>query len=266
MKNQGFSLVEIAIVITIISVLLVVIAQPLSSQVEARRREETKRLMEAAKDALIGYAISNGRLPCPATSISSGYEAFANPPSDSAANGACAQFNGFLPASTLGFYPVDDSGFAVDAWGGTFNRLRYAVSNLQTTTGTPAACTGPSQQNVFTRTDGMRTATMSCLSDTTSASMELIKICAVTPTGAPGTATGCTATLSNKVPFLVFSPGNNAAGTPGADESHNLDSDMYFVSRTPTTASSSSGQYDDIMTWGSLNTLFARMVQAGKLP
>ena len=26
------------------------------------------------------------------------------------------------------------------------------------------------------------------------------------------------------------------------------------------------GKFDDIVTWASLNTLFARMVQAGKLP
>ncbi len=51
-----------------------------------------------------------------------------------------------------------------------------------------------------------------------------------------------------------------------ADEAHNVDADAYFVSHTPTQAASASGEFDDIVTWGSLNTLFARMVQAGKLP
>ena len=36
---------------------------------------------------------------------------------------------GFLPAVTLGFSPVDSNGYAVDSWGSTQNRIRYAVSN-----------------------------------------------------------------------------------------------------------------------------------------
>ena len=99
---------EIAVVLVIMAVLLALVAQPLSSQIEARRREETRRQLEVAKEALIGYVISNGRLPCPATSTSNGIEAFAAPPADNAANGACAQFNGFLPAVTLGLSPVDE--------------------------------------------------------------------------------------------------------------------------------------------------------------
>jgi hypothetical protein len=42
--------------------------------------------------------------------------------------------------------------------------------------------------------------------------------------------------------------------------------DNYFVSRTPSVSTATGGEFDDIVTWGSLNTLFARMVQAGKLP
>lgn len=115
----------------------------------------------------------------------------------------------------------------------------------------------------------MRSATMPCLSDTTSANsieVDLLHVCASTPTGAAGSASGCTSLLSNKIPFVVLSMGKNAAGTPGTDESHNLDVDTYFVSHPPTDSSAPGGEFDDIVTWGSLNTLFARMVQAGKLP
>ena len=107
---------------------------------------------------------------------------------------------------------------------------------------------------------------MSCLADPALAA--LLTICSTTPTGAAGAATACSAALTNKAPFVLVSLGKNAvSGVTGTDEAHNVDpTDFYFVSHTPTQAGSASGEFDDIVTWGSLNTLFARMVQAGKLP
>ena len=56
-------------------------------------------------------------------------------------------------------------------------------------------------------------------------------------------------------------------GGTGADEAQNVTKDATtFVSRAPTASDNCAGEFDDIVTWGSLNTLFARMVQAGKLP
>ncbi|MEQ1519278.1 MAG: prepilin-type N-terminal cleavage/methylation domain-containing protein [Usitatibacteraceae bacterium] len=265
MKTQrGFSLVEIAVVLVIISVLAAIVVVPIATQVEQRRSEETQKQLETIKEALMGFAIASGRLPCPATAASNGTEAFAA--LGTPANGSCQQFVGFLPAVSLGLSPVDSNGFAVDGWGLQQNRIRYAVSSRGVVANTPAACT-TTVANILTSTNGMRNASMACLADS-SASVTLLNVCSVTPTGAAGAATGCTASLTSKAPFVVFSLGKNAAtGGTGADEAHNVDTaDTYFVSHTPTPAGSASGEFDDIVTWGSLNTLFARMVQAGKLP
>jgi hypothetical protein len=107
---------------------------------------------------------------------------------------------------------------------------------------------------------------MDCLADIT-ATVNMLTVCGVKPTGSPGTATGCTSLLTNKAPFVLVSLAKNAAaGSAGADESHNVDQDSYFVSHTPTPESAPGGEFDDIVVWPSLNTIFARMVQAGKLP
>lgn len=267
-NDKGFSLVEIAVVLVIISVLLTIVAVPIATQIEQRRTEETLRQLETIKEALLGFAIANGRLPCPATAASNdGVEAFV-PVTGTPANGNCLQFVGLVPGKTLGLSPLDGDGFAVDAWGLQQNRIIYGVSNRTIpATGMPADCVTPVPNPVLTSTNGMKSATMSCLANT-SATVAMLTICSTTPTGAAGAATNCTASLTGKAPFVLISRGKNAANVgTGTDEAHNVDiTDFYFVSHSPTLAGSASGEFDDIVTWGSLNTLFARMLQAGKLP
>src|SRR5205085_3506807 len=129
-RARGFTLIELAVTLFIVTLLLGSVLIPLQTQVETRKIEETQRLLEQARDALLGYASSFGYFPCPATATSAGTEPPA--PGTDHATGACVTYNGFLPAALLGFTPVDADGFAIDAWGGAAaNRLRYAVSNHQ---------------------------------------------------------------------------------------------------------------------------------------
>lgn len=265
-RSDGFSLVEIAVVLIIISVLLAIVATPLATQIEQRRTADTQRQLEVIKEALLGFATATGRLPCPATVASNGTELFAA--GGTAANGNCQQFVGFVPGVTLGLSSLDSNGFVVDAWGQTQNRIIYGVSSrIIPATGVPAACATPVPNPVLTSIDGIRAATMGCLADT-APSVAMLTICSTTPTGAAGAATNCTVPLTNKAPFVLISLGKNATtGGTGIDEAHNVDNtDFYFVSHTPTQAGSASGEFDDIVTWGSLNTLFAKMLQAGRLP
>lgn len=60
MTNQrGFTLIEMAIVLVIITILLGGLAVPLSAQIQARRIAETNRTLEEAREAIIGYAMSH---------------------------------------------------------------------------------------------------------------------------------------------------------------------------------------------------------------
>ncbi len=91
-----------------------------------RRHEETRRILDEAREALLGFAAAHGRLPCPASAGSRGMESFAA--GGDALNGNCSNFHGgFLPAASLGLPPLDPEGFARDGWGTHANRIRYAV-------------------------------------------------------------------------------------------------------------------------------------------
>ena len=116
---RGFTLIELAVVIAIVGLLLGSLMVPLATRVQARQIGETHRILRDAREALYGFAIANGRLPCPASSMSSGLES-------PVGGGVCTNpHDGFLPAATLGIMPTDAEGFAIDSWG---NRICYAVS------------------------------------------------------------------------------------------------------------------------------------------
>jgi prepilin-type N-terminal cleavage/methylation domain-containing protein len=258
-RVSGFSLVEIAVVLFIIAILTTAIAMPLATQLEVRRLTDTQQQLETIKEAIYGFAMANGRVPCPATATSSGRESFCT--TDSVAcgaetfsyganNGRCFVVVGLVPASTLGLSPVDAGGYLVDAWsdGAATRRIRYTVSR-----GTSVVAT----TNVFTRTNGIQTATMSTVAATAN---RFLSICATGLAGAPPTTDCGTLTeLTKQAPFAIYSLGKDAS-TTSFDSINNQNGDEVFTSGTQLIT------FDDIVTWGSLNTLFARMVQAGKLP
>ena len=251
-RINGFTLIEMAVVLLIVTLLLGGLLVPLSTQIEQRKMSETQKLLEDAKEALVGFTLANGRLPCPASANSNGQESFAA--GGSAIDGNCSNFfDGFLPAATLGFSPVDSNGYAIDGWGLPQNWIRYAIART-TVNGIPFP---------FTQTDGMKSATMSGISNA-----DLLYICASAPTAT--TTCGAATTLTNKAIFVVYSVGKNAAtGGTGSDEAANPNpsspnNDRVFVSHTQ--SAMAGNEFDDLVTWLSPNILFNRMVAAGRLP
>lgn len=65
-KAKGFSLIEIAVVIFIVSIALVAIATALTSLAVGAREKATRAKQETIKTALITFLVRNNRLPCPA--------------------------------------------------------------------------------------------------------------------------------------------------------------------------------------------------------
>jgi prepilin-type N-terminal cleavage/methylation domain-containing protein len=66
-RPHGFTLIELAIVLVIITILVGGLAVPLSAQIQARRVAETNKTLEEAKEAIIGYAISKNTPPASST-------------------------------------------------------------------------------------------------------------------------------------------------------------------------------------------------------
>ena len=233
----GFTLVEMAVVLVIIGLILGGLLVPLSAQMEMRGYQETSNRLEEAKEALLGFAMAHGRLPCPASATSLGIE-------DPVGGGNCNHdYDGYLPAATLGLSNLDGSGYALDGWGSLpVNRVRYAVST--------------SNSNAFTTSDGMRTTSLGSLSPD-------LKVCA-SGSGVTAASCGTAISLTSTAVAVVFSAGKNAAtGGTGTDEAKNYDNNQVFVSHQP---SPGANEFDDVLTWLSPGILYNRMVSAGRLP
>jgi type II secretory pathway pseudopilin PulG len=265
-RSGGFTLVELAIVIGLITLLLGSLLVPLQSQVESRKVADTEKILDNAREALLGFAAANGRFPCPASSTSNGAEDanVATGGCNATVLGAATSFvyYGFLPAATLDFMPVDANGYAVDAWGLTPNRIRYAVSFA--TIGGIA--------NPFTKPNGMKSATMSSIA----AAPTMLYVCNngtnVDAVISPYCNPPQTITLASSVPVVIWSVGANAGTTGGTsnDEKQNpnptagFSADRIFVSRTKSDVVGS--EFDDIVTWIGPPLLFSRLIAAGQLP
>lgn len=250
-RAAGFSLVEVMIVLLVLAVLATGLTIPLAAHLQMRRHEETRRQLEEARDAVLGFVAAQGRLPCPASASSRGHESFAA--GGNASNGACERFyDGYLPAATLGVAPLDHEGYARDPWGSPANRVRYAVFG--------GTINGVA--NALTRAGGMRAATLQGLG----AAAHYLYICS---TGMQADAGGCGPAanqLTRRAAFLLLSSGANAATSPPAstDEARNLDGDTVFVFRE---ASAVPGhEFDDHLHWVTIHLVVSRMIAAGRLP
>ncbi len=104
-SQGGFSLLEMAIVLLIVGLILGGLLAPLSTQVKNSRIKSTNNILAGASDALIGFAVTYGRLPCPDTD-NDGLEQPQPCPTGSNAEGD-------LPWATLGIGRKDAWGFPI---------------------------------------------------------------------------------------------------------------------------------------------------------
>jgi type II secretory pathway pseudopilin PulG len=238
----GFTLIEIAVAAFVIALLLGSLLVPLTTQVEQRQVSDTEKALQEIRDALVGFAVANGYLPCPdrATAVSAGTPTGTNVANDGIEDintlGECSAANeGNVPWATLGVG-------SMDVWG---NRFRYQVN-----------------ANFSKRAPGA-TFTLSSTSN--------IIVCSAS-------ACGATARYTNDAVAVIISLGKNGYGAinassgtanpapTSADEIQNQAGPSQFMSRTHSPADATAGEFDDIVTWLSKHTLFNRMVAAGKLP
>lgn len=274
--TKGFSLLEMAIVLAIVGALIGGLLPMISGQMETQHIRGTRKQLDEAKEALIGFVMANGRLPCPASSTSNGQESFCTNTTPAAcgtevvspipSHGRCKYpFNGYLPGATLGMTPISSQGYILDGWN---NPVRYAVT---TVTSTP---------NIFTFTaPGAIQAAVQASGSFANLKPDLT-VCASSPNplspsqamaGSPWC--GSAISLTTTAPAVIYSTGTNGNfGNGSADElanaspyanptgSPNSYEDKVFVSHDQTPA------YDDLVVWISPNSLINRLVAVGKLP
>jgi len=278
---RGFTLIELAIVLVIITFLIGGLAMPLSAQIEVRRIAETRQTLDEAREAIIGYASVNTfpascscnydaggafastdcspALPCPASdptgtgTLTQNYVRHYLPCPDTDNDGrenrqagnpnACSASAGLLPWVTL-------ASAQHDAWG---NRLRYAVA-----------------ENLADKTIGFHSQPV--------------------PAGAWNQVLTSTAQcapldvdVAADVPVVVLSHGPNSRGarnaglaaasaTPApaagtdANELQNLGTTQGGCTARTFVAGNPSEAFDDLVEWVSFPRLISRVCPAGGCP
>lgn len=234
-KQNGFTLIELAVVIMVIGLLVGGSITALTRYVGQARIKQAEADLDVIREALIGYVIINNRFPCPDTD---GFPPSVGvaPPSTGSENFVMAVAGCTNPpnTNTIGYLPAADLGVqALDPWG---MRYFYRVKS-------DFADASPAGAMSFTLNDVGDIDVYS--------------------------ASGGAAVVANKIPALVFSTGPNKAITlalASNDEDENINGDVNFVNKPFVPEDSSQESFDDIVKWIPAPVLMYRLVQAGKLP
>jgi prepilin-type N-terminal cleavage/methylation domain-containing protein len=144
--NRGFSLVELSVVITIISITLAGAIDLAINATEAQKVKTTNANMDAIETALQLFILKNQRLPCPSDPRALQANAGTEVPPTAAGCSAAANllvsgriYEGMVPTKTLGLADT----YMVDGWN---RRFTYAVdmrfANSSTTTTSCSSTTG----------------------------------------------------------------------------------------------------------------------------
>lgn len=224
---KGFTLIELAVAMFIIALVLGSLLVPLSTQIEQRKISETQKILEETRDALIGYAVINGRLPRPAVSSSDGSERVATCATE-------ADCTGFIPWTVLGTSKLDGWGKIVGySVTPAFANSSFTLSSAGTKTIRTRATTSPF-----------------ALTNMVTGLPAVIFSYGPNNWGTSDSSTAFTDTSATNV-----------------DEDVNASASSSFIYRSYSgNTAATGGEFANIVIWLPMTALANRMVAAGKLP
>lgn len=195
-NTQGFSLIELGIVLAVIALLAGGLISSLGTQRELAAAREAQRQLDNARETILAFAMTQGRLPCPArptlpeTAADAGRE-------------DCTLSHGVLPWSSLGLSQNDP-------WG---QRLSYYAHPLFTA---PVPAGALASFNLGTEGNANIKESASAGNDIASALPAVIVCHGAANAGA-------------------YLPSGQQSGTPTGDEAENANADLTFIAhpRTP---------------------------------
>ncbi len=276
--QTGFTLVEIAIVVLIVSILLGYTVAMVPVQQELKQYRQVERDLDKIVEHIIGFAQVNGRLPCPDTTgdvngegvgVADGAEdtddwlnnlTGAALPGGDGDQDSCKSFYGWLPTRTLGITGNIDAnnGTMLDPWGQPY---RYHVADVDAGNAFGSDLVTPGNM----RAEGVANLTGN------------LSVCANSnnPSAADADCTvlaGGPAILVDNAMVVIYSSGKDQAGAAFAsniqnenrDGFHNGQNDLVYTFTTRSDVDNN--EYDDKIRWISPNVLISRMIQAEQLP
>ena len=228
-RMRGFTLIELAVAFLVIALLLGMMVIPLNTQIDQHRINETQKQANVIVEAILGFAVANGRLPCPAAPTTANTTAGAGvenkPPLPAT---ACGITEGVVPWATLGVQETD-------TWG---RRFTYRVTPMfadDPAGGLQASFGLADNGNINVTSGGAAPVNIA-------ANMAAIVV------------------SHGKNGLGGYQPNGVQLVGAAADEAENANANMTFISKIhePT--------FDDLLVWVSPSVLKARMVAANRIP
>lgn len=256
-RNSGFTLIELAIVMVVVSIMIGSMLGPLKQQIDDQKIKDTEQQLKEIHDALLGFAAFEGRLPCPTEPGKNGLEL-------ALLNDCEGVQHGFVPANTLGLQGnTNDQGLLLDAWN---QPIRYSISNSD-----------DNNNNkwdfliIDDIRDGFRVGNL--LEDN-----PLIICDRNSPSD--NDCTGASRSIVDELPVVFFSTGprypiqSNRGNIEMSDaENENLGATLNGIEVPDDNVFADADfsvrrgqEFDDIVMWVSPNILYGKLLQAGKLP
>jgi prepilin-type N-terminal cleavage/methylation domain-containing protein len=232
-SSKAFTLVEMAIVLVIIGIGLGGLLLTLTAQIDLRNYAASRQAMEEIKEALIGFSLSHGYLPCPAKSATDGTE-------NRNVSGACNARVGFIPWQELGV-PRDDS------WSHLY---RYSVTNAYSNSVTMVSLSPTTARDI----------TIQTRNDTGS----LVNISNASDIPAAIISHGKNGFGATNVDGVLIA---DSSATNSDEDINHSGAGTLFISREFSDVKNTTySEYDDIVVWISPNIYLANLVSVGKLP
>lgn len=213
-RAQGFSLVEMAMVLLVVGVLAALFLPATNTMMDNNRRKETRTKLESLESAITRFVMTTGRLPCPADgSLAPGN---ANQGLELAAGGACtvaALTNGVVPWRTLAIAQetvMDAWGSLISyrVWGGAGVANPLTVANGMDMSGCDPAQVGPTSAGVCNAT----TSPLNWLTVDASVNARGFRVCNASPCAVGSVAELASKANGNGVAYVLISHGANRFG------------------------------------------------------
>jgi len=132
-KKNGFTLIEITVVMVIVGIIISIIATTLPFLIQSNKTRDTRAILEMVDYSIQGYISANGRCPCPDTDNDGQENRVDNGTAADFTDDTCTSYVGTIPHRTLGIASGEDVWHNLVKYGVYEDLIKTTPSNFCTT-------------------------------------------------------------------------------------------------------------------------------------